>query len=421
MAPLLTLDNGLRLAVTPVRHARSVAISVYMAAGARYESPKDAGLSHFVEHLCFKGTERRPRAQDIAIEIDSMGGTMNAATDRELTVYYAKVTPEHAEKALDLLADVLRNSLFEPPEVERERGVILEELASVEDSPAEQVSVLLDALVWPDQAHGRDIAGTPQTVTAFSQQRLIDYYRQQYVANSAVISIAGAIEQAEAVGLVQRAFGDWQPGEPVDWLRATDEPRGDRFGGIAKETEQVHLSFGFRGLSLHDQDRYALDLLSVVLGEGMSSRLFSRLREELGLCYDIHTFVGHLHDVGLFGLYAGVDPQHAREAACEIANELRGALKPLAQDELERAQGLLRTRLQLRMEDTRAVSGWYGSQEILDVPRLTPEEALVRTDAVTIEDVQRVAARLITDSELHVALVGPLDAAELLAGISIDG
>ena len=205
------------------------------------------------------------------------------------------------------------------------------------------------------------------------------------------------------------------------WLRAAEEPKGERLGTIAKQTEQEHLSFGMRGLSIVDEDRYALDLFSVVLGEGMSSRLFSRLREELGLCYDIHTFVMHLRDAGSFGLYAGVDPTKSREAVSEIANELRRALDPFAPDELERAQRLLRSRVQLRMEDTRAVSGWYGAHAILDLPRQTPEEAIAHTDAVTVEDVQRVATRLITDDRIHIALVGPVEGAELMAGITVDG
>ncbi len=419
MTAVQTLDNGLRVIAAPVPHARSVSISIYLAAGARYEQEEDAGLSHFVEHLCFKGTERRPLPRDIAVEIDAMGGTLNAVTDRELTVYYAKVTPEHAELAVDLLADMIRNSLFQEPEIERERGVILEELAATEDSPAEQVGLLLDRLLWPGQSLGRDIAGTPATVTAVTPERLIGYYRRQYAGSSTVVSVAGAIDEQQTVDLIERSFGDWARGEPGDWLRFEPEPRGERVGTIEKETEQVHISFGARGLGYDDDGRYALDVFSTLLGEGMSSRLFTRLREELGLCYDIHTFVAHLRDTGLFGLYAGVDPEKAREAVCEIAAELRRAREPVTAEELERAQRLLRTRLQLRMEDTRAVSAWHGSQEILDLPRLTPEQTIARTDAVTIEDVERVAARVIDDASLQVAFVGPVDGAELLAGVSV--
>ncbi len=420
MALIQTLDNGMRLVAAEVPHARSVSISVYLRAGSRYETAEDAGLSHFAEHLCFKGTERRPLPQDIAVEIDNMGGTINAVTDRELTVYYAKVTPEYAAKALDVLSDMIRNSLYHEPEIERERGVILEELAATEDSPAEQVGLLLDRLLWPGQPLGRDIAGSPQTVAAISPQRLVEYYRTQYVPNAAVISIAGAIDEQQTAELVGRTLGDWAAGEPAALLPHEQEPRGERVGTINKETEQVHISFGARSMSYFDEDRYALDVLSILLGEGMSSRLFARLREELGLCYDIHTFVSHLSDTGMFGLYAGVDPGKAREAVCEIAAELKRAREPVTAEELGRAQRLVRSRLQLRMEDTRAVSAWHGSQEVLGLPRLTPEESTARTDAVTVDDIQRAAERLITDEGLHIALVGPVDGEAILAGVSVD-
>ena len=420
MALIQTLDNGMRLVAAEVPHARSVSISVYLRAGSRYETAEDAGLSHFAEHLCFKGTERRPLPQDIAIEIDNMGGTINAITDRELTVYYAKVTPDYANQALDVLSDMIRNSLYHEPEIERERGVILEELAATEDSPAEQVGLLLDRLIWPGQPLGRDIAGSPQTVSAITPQRLVEYYRTQYVPNAAVISIAGAIDEQQTAELVGRTLGDWVAGEPAALLPHEQEPRGERVGTIHKETEQVHISFGARSMSYFDEDRYALDVLSILLGEGMSSRLFARLREELGLCYDIHTFVSHLSDTGMFGLYAGVDPGKAREAVCEIAAELKRAREPVTAEELARAQRLVRSRLQLRMEDTRAVSSWHGSQEVLGLPRLTPEESIARTDAVTVDDIQRAAERLITDEGLHIALVGPVDGEAIMAGVSVD-
>lgn len=419
MPDTITLDNGLRLVVTPMPHARSVAISVYLAAGSRYEVQADAGLWHFVEHLCFKGTERRPRAQEIAIEIDSLGGGINAATDREFTIYYARVTPQQAARTLDLIADVLRHSLFQEAEVERERGVILEELASVEDSPAEQSGILLDGLLWPGQPQGRDIAGTPETVAALGRERLLEAYRRQYVPNAAVVSVAGAIDVPAATALVQDALGGWEPGQPTDWLRAEQEPRGDRDCVIAKETEQAHLSIGFRGLALEDESRPALDLLSLLLGEGMSSRLFTRLREELGLCYDIHTYVSCLRDSGMFGLYAGVDPAKASEAVSEIANELRRVRESVDEEELARALEIARSRLLLRMDDSRSVSAWYGGRLALDLPPAEPEDEIARLEAVTAADVRGIARRLLTDGELHLAAVGPLAGTDLFAGVSV--
>jgi predicted Zn-dependent peptidase len=416
---LHTVGEGLRLIVTPMPHARSVGVSIYLGAGSRFEpTEEEAGLAHFLEHLCFKGTPRRPHAMDVSREIDGLGGTINAATNREFTVYYGKVTAGRLEPTLDLLADMLRESLFVASEVERERGVILEELAAVEDSPAEQSGVLLDQLLWPDQPHGRDIAGTVESVTAMPRDRIFDYYRQQYVANGAVVSLAGAVDDEEATQVAEALMGDWAMGEPRTWVPDNGDV-GPRAAAIEKETEQVHLTVGLPALSIHDEDRYAADLLSIVLGEGMSSRLFARLREELGLCYDIHTYVGHLRDTGMFGVYAGVDPSHAVEAVHEISSELARARQPITEEELTRAKEVARSRLELRVEDTRAVSALYGSQAILELELERPQQLAERTLAVTIEDVERVANRVLRDEAVHLASVGPCSAADLASALSL--
>jgi predicted Zn-dependent peptidase len=421
MPAIETLANGLRVLVTPMPHVASVSVSVYIAAGSRYEADTEAGLSHFLEHLCFKGTEQRPLARDVAIEIDAIGGTVNAATDREYTVYYAKTAREHAERAVRLLGDVLQHSLLLEPEVERERGVILEELAAVEDSPDEQAGLLLDTMLWPGNPLGRDIAGTPATVKAIRTAQIAGYYRRQYVANGAVVSIAGAIEEEEAARLVGEAFGGWNRGEPVGWTPAAAAAMRERTRVIVKPTEQAHLSVGVHGPSLVGEDRYVADVLSVLLGEGMSSRLFLRLREELGICYDIHSFTGHLRDTGMFGIYAGVDPTNAAEAVSEIAAELRGLRAGVTAEELERAKGQLRSRLLLRLEDSRAVSGWHGAQEVLDLPHLSPEEAIAKAEAVTAADVERLSTEIFDDASLRLAVVGPFESVDLLDGVTLDG
>ncbi|MFA7248648.1 MAG: pitrilysin family protein [Dehalococcoidia bacterium] len=421
LAPVAhTLSNGLRLLVTPMPYARSVSISVYIAAGSRYEpTEEEAGLSHFLEHLCFKGTSRRPRPLDISMELDAIGGNINAATNRELTVYYAKVTPEHLEQATDVVADMLRNSLLADSEIERERGVILEELAAVEDSPTEQVGVLLDRQLWPGQPHGRDVAGTDDSVAEMPNRRIVDYYHRQYVPNATVVSLAGAISPEAALDLVQRRFGDWAPGVPVDWVRHHDLPRGPRIDLLEKDTEQAHVAVGMRALHSSDDDRYALDLLSIILGEGMSSRLFSRLREELGLCYDIHSYMSTLLDTGMFGIYAGVDPARAKETVREISRELASALHPISADELARAKAVSRSRTQLRLEDTRSVSATFGSLAVLGLPLRTPEEALARSQAVAIDDVRRVAERVILEDALQLAIVGPVNGDPLEAVLTL--
>ena len=410
-----TLDNGLQLVLTELPHARSVSISIYLRAGQRYEAaPGDAGISHFVEHLCFKGTERRPGPRLVAAEIDGLGGSINAATDRELTVYYAKVTPDRFPEALDLLVDMLRGSQCRDEEIERERGVILEELAAVEDAPDEHASVLLDGLLWPGEPLGRDIAGAPRSIGALSGERLRDYYRSQYVANAVVVSIAGALPAAEASERTAHAVAGWPAGEPAGWVRAGGQPPGPLLRLLEKETEQAHLGLGLRGLDSRDEDRHALALLSIVLGEGMSSRLFIRLREELGLCYDVHSSAAYLHDTGAFSVHAGVDPANAAETVREIVAALACLRSPLEAAELARAKQVVRSRIQLQLEDTRSVSAWHGSRLALGLPLRQPEEAIAGFERVTLEDVERVARRLVRGDRLQLAVVGPIADASAL-------
>ncbi len=420
MPEVATLENGLRVVVIPMPHARSVALSLYVQAGSRFEASPEAGLSHFVEHLCFKGTARRPRPQDISAEIDAVGGSINAATEREYTVYYAKVTPEHTHQTLDILGDMLRHSLYIPAEVERERDVILEELAAVEDAPDEQAGIALDGLLWPGQPHGRDIAGSPETVSTISQERLTRYWRDQYVANGCVLAIAGAITEADGLALARSLFADWQSGTPGTWER-NQLSIGERVRLLGKETEQAHLTMGFLGVGAQDPGRYALGTLSVIVGEGMSSRLFTLLREELALCYDVRSSLTQLLDTGAFTVSAGVDPSKAAESLREIASELRRARQPVTTAELERAKGLLSSRIQLHMEDTQAVAGWYGARAARDLPILTPEQTIERYQAVTIDDVQAVAQTVLTDEGMRIAVVGPFTSAdELLSGVAIN-
>ena len=410
-----TLDNGLQLVLTELPHARSVSISIYLRAGQRYEAaPEDAGISHFVEHLCFKGTERRPGPRLVAAEIDSLGGSFNAATDRELTVYYGKVTPDRFPEALDLLVDMLRGSQCRDEEIERERGVILEELAAVEDAPDEHASVLLDGLLWPGEPLGRDIAGAPRSIDALSGERLRGYYRSQYVANAVVVSIAGALPTAEARERAANAVADWPAGEPAGWVPAGGQPPGPLLRLLEKETEQAHLGLGLRGLDSRDEDRHALALLSIVLGEGMSSRLFIRLREELGLCYDVHSSAAYLRDTGAFSVHAGVDPANAAETVREIVAALSCVRSPIEADELARAKQVVRSRIQLQLEDTRSVSAWHGSRLALGLPLRQPEEAIAGFEQVTLEDIERVARRLVRGDRLQLAVVGPIADASAL-------
>jgi predicted Zn-dependent peptidase len=403
-----TLPNGLRILAAPMPHTRSVAVSLYVGAGSRYETKAHAGVSHFIEHLCFKGTERRPTPQEISQVIDSVGGTINAATDRELTVFYCKVAQPHFELALDVLADLVRRPLFAPDEVEKERRVIIEELAMVADSPTQQVDVLLDETIWPEQPLGRDVAGDEETVRSLSRDTASGYLHQQYVPNNVVVSVAGAVDHPDVFRIVGDALGDWQRGVPSGWFPAVNGQRGPRSVAKYKSTEQAHLSLAVHGLPFQHPERYALSLLSVVLGEGMSSRLALELRERRGLCYDVHSYVSYFHDAGSFAVYAGVDPGNAEEALIALIEELACFREEdVPEEELTRAKELVKGRLLLRMEDTRAVSDWLGAQEILAGRLRTVDEVAELIDAVKAADIRSVARRLFVTEQLNLAVVGP--------------
>jgi len=400
------LANGLRILTGPMPHTYSVAIAIYVGAGSRYERKEQAGLSHFVEHLCFKGSQKRPTAKDISEAIDSVGGLLNGSTDRELTVYYCKVAAPHFPLALDVLVDMVRAPRFEPPEVEKERRVILEEVAMIADTPSQLVDLVIDQALWADQPLGWDVAGTEESVKAIDRQMALDYLSRQYVPNNTVVSVAGNIDHRQVVEQVAALWSDCPPGSPSSWFPATDG-RGPRCALRYKKSEQAHLCLAVRGLSMQHPDRYALALLSVILGEGMSSRLFLELRERQGLVYDVHSYVSHFLDTGAFTVYAGVDPARTVDALKVILSELVRLRDGVGEEELVKAKELSRGRLLLRLEDTRSVAGWLGAQELLLGEVRTPDQVLELLDAVTAHDVQRVARGLLVSDQLHMALVGP--------------
>jgi predicted Zn-dependent peptidase len=402
-----TIPNGLRLITAPMPHTRSVAVSIYVGAGSRYETPAEAGISHFIEHLCFKGTAKRPSAQLISEAIDGVGGILNAATDREYTVYYAKVARPHFELALDVLTDLVQAPLFDADEMEKERKVVIEELASVADSPGQQVDLLMDALLWPDQPLGWDVGGTEESVAGITREMILDYVRRQYVPNNMVVAIAGNIDEDEAIALLEPTLGSLPAGSPTAWFPAKTGQAEPACSLLFKRSEQTHIAIGLHGLPLSHPDRYALDLMSVFFGESMSSRLFMELRERQGLCYDVHSYVTHFQDDGSFGIYAAVDPSNGRKAVEGLMRELRRLGEGVPMAELQRAKELAKGRMLLRMEDTRSVSGWLGGQEVLSGAILTPDDVVARLDEVTPDNVTSVVQSLLRRDQLNLALVGP--------------
>jgi predicted Zn-dependent peptidase len=402
-----SLQGGARLVVEAMPERLSASLVLMFAGGSRLEDGRLAGVSHFIEHLYFKGTKSRPSSKEIADAIEGVGGFINASTDKELTAYWTRVPSEHVDLALDVLFDIIANSRLDPADVEKERMVILEELRMYQDQPQDYVQNLFEELIWPGHALGRDIAGTEASVSALTRDDILAYADTHYRLPNLVVGAAGSLDEASTVesvrtGLVLRSDRDGALGAaapaPLD---------GPRVLVRRRETEQAHICLGARSVSYLDEDRYVLDLLNTLLGEGMSSRLFLNIRERMGLAYDVHSFTQKHRDTGYLGIYIGVDPKKAVDAVNAAVAELRGlAEAEVLAEELARAKEFTKGRLRLELETTNGVAFWLTYQELLLGGIKTIDEELALVDAVTAADVKRIA-REVLDGPLQMAVIGP--------------
>lgn len=405
----ITLDNGLRLVTECMPHTRSVAINFFVGTGSRYETDKQAGISHFIEHMCFKGTEKYPTSTDVSTVIEGVGGILNAGTDKELTIYWCKVAEPHFGRALDVLSDILLHSKYEPEEVERERQVIIEEINMSLDSPSQRVSMLIDELMWPGQPLGRDIAGGKDTVAGISREMMLDYMAAQYRPQNIVLSIAGAIEQEKVIEAISRATAGWPKVLPPLKYAPYKPAKGRRVLIEKRETEQTQLCLSMPGISIIHPDRFKLDLLNIILGEGMSSRLFIEVRDKKGLAYSIQSYAEHFLDTGAMTISAGVDNKNLAVTVKAILHELSRLKEGVPEADLNKAKELFKGRICLRMEDSRSVSGWMGSQEILTGKIQTVDEVIEKIEAVTTANLKQIANEILAGDKLRLAAVGPID------------
>ena len=403
-----TLDNGLRVLTATMPHTRSVSICIFIGAGSRYENDSQAGISHFIEHLMFKGTHKRATAQEISMAIEGVGGIINAGTDKELTVYWCKAAQPHFPLALDVLSDIMLHSKFDPDDIENERRVITEEIHMEKDSPSQLVNLLIDQLLWPEHPLGRDVAGDEETVAGINREMMLDYLGRQYLPGNSVVSIAGAGKHRQMVSAVKRGLGGWPDRKPRSDYEKYEEKSFPKLKIECKETEQAHLCLGLSGLSLLHPQRFVLDLLNVILGEGMSSRLFTEIRDRLGLAYSIHSYVDHFLDTGAVTVYAGVEPKNLPVAIKAILEQLYRLKEPITPAELTKAKELAKGRLLLRMEDSRNVAGWMGGQEILTGRILSVDQVTAIIEAITAEELERLAKELLVAGQLRLAVVGPV-------------
>lgn len=402
------LKGGAKLLTATLPDRMSTALVVMLGVGSRFEDDRIGGASHFIEHLFFKGTRRRPTAKEIAEAIEGVGGVMNASTDKEVTVYWTRVPADRVDLAADVLFDIVSDSQFAPDDVERERMVILEELKMYLDQPQDYVHSLFERIMWPNHPLGRDIIGTMESVSSTSRDDLLTYLEGHYRLPNLVMAMSGAIEPDQALRLVESRLtlpeGPNGSGEYVAAPGPLTEPVVLLH---KKDTEQAHICLGTRALSYLDPDRYALDLLNTILGEGMSSRLFLEIREQRGLAYDVHSFSSKHSDGGYFAVYMGVDPTKAEEAVNAVMAELRRIASELVpEEELTKAKEFTKGRLRLGLEGTNSLATWLCQQELLTGRVKTVEEVIQLFEAVSREELQRVARRVLSEP-VQLAVIGP--------------
>jgi predicted Zn-dependent peptidase len=406
-----TLSNGTRVLTAPMDHAQSVSCFVMFAAGSRYERREESGIAHFAEHMFFKGTERRPTARDIATEIDSIGGEFNAFTGKELTGYYVKCAAETRDVALDVLVDMLRNSRFDAGEIDREKGVIVEEMNMYADTPRSYIGNVWDRHVYGDQPLGWDVIGTEETVRGATRETFMGYLDRWYLPERTVVGVGGKIGD-DLVARLEELLGDVPTGttgtaDPLVLLE-----NGSPVRIHTKQSDQAHVVIGARSYPHGHPDRYVLQLLSTVLGGGMSSRLFTEVRERRGLAYYVFSANQSYADAGTIGAQAGVDLTRIDEAVETIVAELRRiSRESVPAEELEKARSFAKGRFVLGLESPHATIMFGLRREILEGGAVEPTEVLEGLDAVTTEDVARVAADLL-GGELQLALIGPFDEPE---------
>lgn len=409
-----TLSNGVRVVTGPMSGVRSASLIFYYNVGSRHEPEPIAGMSHFLEHMLFKGTDKRPDPMTISEEIESVGGLLNAATGRESTSYWCKVPSTHFELAFDVLADMLRNSTFSAEELDKERKVIFEEIRSVQDIPEDLVHDLMDQLIWGTDAVGREIAGSEETVAAISRDDMVSFWQRNYSPERLIVAAGGDVQHEQVVELTERFFGDLNAVGDVDTFSPVAVPQtAPQVQVVNRETEQAHLCIGFPALSYHDERRYAQSTIEAILSAGMSSRLFQEIRERRGLVYSVYAYFRGYEDVGQGVVYAGTDVERVEEAIEAIIGELQKIRDiPVPPEELANNKTLRKGRLLMGLEDSRSVASWVGSQEATYGVMHTPEEIMELIDAVTVEDIQEVASELLRSDRLNLTLIGPYDQPE---------
>jgi predicted Zn-dependent peptidase len=407
------LENGIPVVMESFKNVRSVAIGVWVKVGSRYETPAMNGISHFLEHMFFKGTKKRS-PKDIAVEIDSMGGDLNAFTSRENTAFYIKVLDEYLEKGVDLLSDIFVHSTFPEDELEKEKKIIKEEVKMVEDTPDDYIHDLFNQTIWGDEGLGQSILGRRETIASFTREDLIRHISKYYGTKDIIISCAGKFQPSKLIGLLSERFGGLRRGsEPRKGL--PPEFKSD-VKVYTKDISEAHICIGVPSVSQTSEDRYALFVLNTLLGGGVSSRLFQEIRENRGLAYSVYSYTSMYIDTGLWGVYAGVSKKRIREVAELIIHEMLSLKDTLTEEELDKAKRHLKGNMILGLESTNSRMNNIARQEINFGRYISPDEISKAVEMVSMKQLKELSERLLIKKSLSITAYGPIQK-DVLDGI----
>lgn len=412
------LKNGLRIIAVPIKGAPSVTVMSLIEAGSKYESKQNNGISHFLEHMCFKGTNKRPKAIDISREFDSMGAQNNAFTGQEVTGYWGKAHPKHTDKILDIISDMYLHPTLPAADLEIEKGVIVEEINMYEDLPQILVHEVFDELLYGNQPAGWSVAGTKENVRGFKRDDFVNYRKNHYVSGATAIVIAGDIDESDIFKKVEKAFAGMPDGKKTSKKKVLEKQNQPTVKTRFKETDQTHLVIGVRAFDMYDKKISALKVLSTILGNSMSSRLFQKMRTDLGICYYVRSAVSDLTDHGALVISAGVDSTRVEQGIKGILDEMikiRDEKVPAS--ELQKAKDYLIGNMYLGLESSDSLAQFYGFQEIFKQKIKTPKDIEKEIEKITASNVSRIAKEIITNKKLNLAIVGKYKDAERFKNI----
>ena len=405
----ITLENGVKIVTVPMSNTNASTVLLLFGAGSRYETPDIAGSSHLFEHLLFKGTEKRKTPKEIAQVVESKGGILNAYTDKESTGYWCKVPSTSYKEGIEVLIDMAKQPLIREEDLSMEKNVVYEEIKAYLDSASSRASNKSDENLWPNQPMGVDIAGSIETVEATSREDLMKYLKQQYTASNTVLVVTGNIDEKSVIDIAKKNFEGFREGEPLNYEKSYYNNEGPLTVLDKMETNQTHLTLAFKNYSMKDASRYSSSILSVILGGGMTSRLFEQVREKRGLAYSVSANAHFYSDCGVFYIDAGVAPENTEETFKVIIQELNNLKDNLSIEEISSSKELIKGRLMMRYEDSRSVAMNYGTQELLNGKIISIDENLKSLEKVTFDEIISTIGYIFNNETMIVSAAGSID------------